>query len=96
MTRSTIIFTWGSCVYEVADPYFANAYLERVHFGYRLLTAVLLVVVREEHDILPHSLHVRVVLHKFVVLQLRVQDCPVKGNISDRVSLAKRSPYRMW
>ena len=40
-------------------------------------------VVREEHDILAHSLHIRVVLHNFIVLQLRIQDRSVKENLSE-------------
>ena len=38
------------------------------------MTTILLVVVGEEHDILAHSLHIRVALHNFVVLQVGVQD----------------------
>ena len=36
----------------------------------------------EEYDILTHSLHIWVVLHNFVVLQLRVQDRSVEECLS--------------
>ena len=52
----------------VTGPYIANAYLEGVDFGNRLLAPILLVVVCEEHDILAHSLYIRIALHNFIVL----------------------------
>lgn len=50
----------------------------------------------EEQDILAYSLHIRVVLHDFVVLQLRIEDGSVKENINDDNPVAERGPYRMW
>ena len=79
-----------------AVPHVANTYLERVDFGYRLPAAILLVVVCEEYDVFAHPLHIGVGLYDFVVLQLRVQDRSVKGNIEDGVSLAEVKSYRMW
>ena len=55
------------------------AYLERVDFGYRLKATIFLVVVREEHDVFAHSLHIRVGHDNFVILQLWVKDSAVKG-----------------
>ena len=73
-----------------------NAYLERVDFRYRLLATIFLMLVREEHDIFAHSLHIRVARHNLVVLQLRIQYCSVEEILSDCVSLAERNPYRIW
>ena len=64
----------GNLVFAVAGPKLARTYLERVDLGNSFLAAVFLVVVRKENDVLAHSLDVRVVLHKFIVLQFWVQD----------------------
>ena len=58
------------------------SYLERVDFRSRLLATILLVAVREEHDVLAHSFHIWVILHNFVVLQIWVQDRSAKGTLA--------------
>ena len=59
------------------------AYLKRVDFRYRLLATIFPVVVRKEHDVFAHSLHIRVGLHKFIILQLWVQDRSAGKNLGE-------------
>lgn len=73
------MFTWGICFLSwIRDPNSTKTYLERVYFRDGLLTTILLVVVREEDNVLAHSLNIRVVLYEFVVFQFGVQDRSVK------------------
>ena len=89
------MLTWRGRFRGVADPHGTNAYLERINIGCRLLATTLLLVMCEEHDVFTHSLHIWVIHHSFVVLQLRVQDCSATEGLGYGISLAERSPYRM-
>jgi hypothetical protein len=72
VTKSTIILTLLLLIEAIMNHCNTGTYLERVHFGHRLRATIFLVVVGEKHDILAHSIYIRILFHDLVVLKLRV------------------------